>query len=150
MSLAPSEIGALFFCTSSSMRFCCSSRSLSPSNTARRVNIAGQVAQKRTEGGLTEGELLERAIRRLGEEEPDDADLEEEEDAVGDVVLPPGVRDPDRVDELVEEAGRAAPPLEDGDTLRARVVWEELDEVCCSRRHGWGTIRGVDREAYCR
>ena len=44
-----------------------------------------------------------------------------------------GVVDADGVDELVEETGGAAPPLEDGDTLRTRVEGEELDEVRCAR-----------------
>lgn len=40
-----------------------------------------------------------------------------------------GVLDADGVDELVEEAGGAAPELEDGDALGAGVVRKELDEV---------------------
>ena len=41
------------------------------------------------------------------------------------------VVDADGVDELVEEASCAAPPLEDSDTLRARVEGEQLDEERC-------------------
>ena len=41
------------------------------------------------------------------------------------------VVDADGVDELVEETGGAAPPLEDGNALSARMEGKELDKVGC-------------------
>ena len=92
---------------------------------------------------LTESELFERLSRGLGEDEVDEGDLESKEDAIADVVFPSSVLDTDRVDELVEEAGTATPPLENGNTLGTDVEGEQLDEECVSQ----GVVAEVIRRA---
>ena len=96
---------------------------------------------------LTEGKLLERAIRRLGEEEPNEDDLEEEEDAVADVVFPActahhqyktvvqearkrrtSVVDPNGVDKLVEESGSEQTAFGHSKSFCTHMEWKQLDQ----------------------
>lgn len=77
-----------------------------------------------------EGQLLESAPTGLREQEVDEDDLESEPEDVGKIVLPAGVLESDGVDIGVEEVGKTAKELEDGDTTGTGGVWEEFDEVC--------------------
>lgn len=83
--------------------------------------------------GLTECQFLQGAIRRLGEEDEDEDNLEREPADVDEEPLPRNAVEPDGVDVRREEAGAAAEELEEGDTARAEVEGVELDEVGCSR-----------------
>ncbi|KAJ3493030.1 hypothetical protein NMY22_g20265 [Coprinellus aureogranulatus] len=62
---------------------------------------------------LTKRQLLQTPTPRLREQEENKDNLESEEDNIHEVIPPPAVGDPDRVDEGVEEPGGAAEGLED-------------------------------------
>ena len=78
---------------------------------------------------LTEGEFLERAVRRLREQEPHEDDLVGQPRDVHDEPLPRDVLEADWVDEGGEEAREAAEELEDGDAARALHVRPYFDHV---------------------
>jgi len=64
----------------------------------------------------------------LREEEEHEQNFDGNPDAIRDVVFPCEVFEADGVDELVEEASGTTPSLEDRDTLRTTVIWEQLDQ----------------------
>ena len=65
------------------------------------------------DGVLTERQFLQRSPCSLGEEEPDEANLERKPAAVADQEFPADVLQADGVDEGSEEAGATAEELED-------------------------------------
>jgi hypothetical protein len=90
---------------------------------------------------LTEGQLFESSSIGLGEQEVDEANLKGQEAAVGDEVSPADVLETDGVDEGVEEAGKTAEKLEEGDTTRPLSVRPEFD------KEGWNgaSVNGHDQ-----
>jgi len=80
---------------------------------------------------LTERKLLQGLSVSFREEEEHEQDLDDNPDAIRDVVFPCKVLEADGVDELVEEASDTDPDLEDRDTLCATVVREQLDQEGC-------------------
>lgn len=83
---------------------------------------------------LTECQLLQRAVRRLGEQEPYKYHLVRQPRYVHDEPLPRDVFEADGVDEGGEEAGEAAEELEDSDTAGALHVGPYFDHV------GWRNL----------
>ena len=80
-------------------------------------------------GCLTESQLLESAIGRLGEEEVHEADFEAQPAAIDDEPPPLDVLETDGVDEGGEETGETTEELEHGDTAGALHVWPDFNHV---------------------